>query len=202
MNERDWRAQLALAFNTPGTLHSQCLIGTDVFRWDLFSCAEWNAQRAFANLNVPLIPFPDVLIGASGGFTCKDGIALNPMTRTKLRTAAHELAHWLLRHAAEPMIRSEADDLEGIHEVEAEGAAFVVCYALGMDSDVEHSRAYLQHFTAKVKSQTVDSWDAVVDRIIVTARRILMAGWTQRAPDRPKTVGDVLDFRKRIRIEG
>jgi hypothetical protein len=87
------------------------------------------------------------------------------------KTLFHELAHLLLEHA-------KADSLpRSVRETEAEGVALVCCEALGLDGAV-YARGYLQHWL-----QDGELTNAMAQRIIGTAQRILDAGADDEAPD-------------------
>ena len=116
------------------------------------------------------MPF-DHLDGNVQGYATPQGdIAINPVAALPHKTLFHEVAHVLLKHAADVTVS------RSVREVEAEGVALVCCEALGLDGTA-YARGYLQHWLA-----TNELTDATAQRIIATAHRIIAAGGQANGP--------------------
>lgn len=105
----------------------------------------WDAQVALAALDVTEVPF-EQLRGNVLGYAQSRSIAISPLNLLKHKTRFHELAHVVLGHTAEndviDMSDTEATPRD-IHEVEAEGVAYLLCVLLDLPGQAE-SRDYLQ----------------------------------------------------------
>ena len=197
LNNSDWDRVLRSALSQPGVVDRSSLIGTDAFDWTHWGTAEWSAADAFRVLGVRLLPFPEEYIGRIAGFASLEGIALDQRAKRKVNVAAHELAHWFLRHndielrdGIEPLRRP-------IFEVEAECTALLVGYALDTGG-LEHSRAYVQYF---IRQPTVGPLPTSWEHVKKAALTILMAGRRSGAVPsmhRPKAVVTYPSFASRI----
>lgn len=106
-------------------------------------------------------------IGAAHGVSTRDGIVLRPdlAKAERFGTAVHELAHIRLGH-------HEPDDPAAtatLHETEAEAVAYVVCQAIGLETN-SSSSDYVQHWGANAKTLA-----ASLERIQRTAAEIITA---------------------------
>ena len=190
LNNADWDRALSDAISQPGAMQASC-VGTDVFEWRHWATPEWRGEQALRVLGVPLLPFPDGY--PAHGFANFKGIALNPRTRNKVSTMAHELGHYLLRHVELDASQTERTP---IIEVEAESVALLVTTALGLTAETLESRVYIQEFIRRPSAGPLPrTWEHVK----TAARSILLAGRQVVVPPPVKQrVDSVATFARRI----
>lgn len=137
---------------------------------------EWSLDRACAALNIAQIAF-DSPNGNMQGYACAQGIAINPLARFPVKTAAHELAHVLLGHIGDAGI-VEHENMDGAYkEVEAESVAHIVAAMLGLDEDaVSSSRAYIQGWLGSSDANAQEFAKRSAARIFRVANQILKVG--------------------------
>lgn len=132
--------------------------------------ADWNKDRALAQLDVREIPF-DLMDGNCQGFARDRAVAVSPIAAQPFKTLFHELAHVLLGHTAEAAQADGERTPRTLREVEAEAVAMICCAALQLPGE-EYSRAYVQHWNRD--GQPIPERSAA--RIFRTADQILRAG--------------------------
>jgi hypothetical protein len=185
-----WDILLGEAFCKPGA-QMPVTIEAATFRWADWSTPEWSAAAAFLRLQVPHLPYPadqpKLVIDGDHfsmveGITSHAGIALNELSPNKLRTVAHELAHWLLGHV-QLVTRDEHEAITPFHEFEADTVAMLVCYALNQpDGIIADCRHYVQRYQRDLTHVAGDlptSWETVK----CCATKILAAGVGAPAAD-------------------
>ena len=74
-------------------------------------------------------------------------LAINPLAALKHKTRFHELAHIVLGHTDGRLIADTEKPTRAIAEVEAEGAAYLLCAILGLPG-LDEARGYIQHWLA------------------------------------------------------
>lgn len=200
-NPRQWDALLASCFSTPGMpCGREYTEPVTTLVWREWATQDWSGERAFRKLGVKLVEFHPLfwLTRGAMGCTTDEGIGLCPMTAPagRVRTIAHELGHWLLRHVnARRMANGEPEMLERapIQEIEADAVALLVCFALGVP--VDDCRFYMQQQAQRpLDGPLPQSWE----RVRQAATTILTAGaWTAppEASAGPKRVLGVADMR-------
>lgn len=106
-------------------------------------------------------------IGPAHGVSTRDRIVLRPdlAPAERFSTAVHELAHILLGHHAPTDAAATATQ----HETEAESVAYVVCQAIGLDTNTAASD-YVQYWGGNAKTLA-----ASLERIQRTAAAIITA---------------------------
>jgi antirestriction protein ArdC len=105
---------------------------------------EWDAQRAFAALDIERIPF-DSSDGNCQGFARKRQIAINPVAQLPHKTLFHELAHVVIGHTAEADFADTEMTPRSLREVEAEAVALLCCEALDLEG-ADYCRGYIQNW--------------------------------------------------------
>lgn len=131
---------------------------------------EWDREQAIENLGIKMVEF-DYPDGNCQGFARKGNeVGINPVAAHPMRTLVHEIAHCLLGHTEEGVMSDTGDLTYGEAEMEAEGVAYLVSYAMGLDG-AEESRGYIQNWAAG-KGYT----EKMAQRIFGTANKILQAG--------------------------
>lgn len=160
-NTAHWDRLLTEAVTLPGTPDADPYsLDAPAFVWERWNTPTWAARQAFEHLGVMLLPFPEQLSSRFFGFATGACIGLNPRTRRKVRTAAHELAHVLLRHTEN--VRADEGRIP-VEEFEAECVALLVTFTLGADpADLADSRHYIQHHATQPCSGPLPSdWTAI-----------------------------------------
>lgn len=179
-----WTRLLAEAMTVPGTPAGAADLddaphGSIVL--DEWGTSEWSPSQAFERLGVALIDMPlGYILKGCGAIAAKDAadnpvIGLSPIFRPRPGLIAHELGHVILRHTNVPNGAGEDGETRApIFEVEAEGVALLVNFALGEPAAVlAASRSYIQSYRDRpCCAQLPTSWHRITD----TAARILSAG--------------------------
>ena len=130
----------------------------------------WDADRAFAALDVEQIPF-DHTDGNCLGYARDRAIAINPVNPLPHKTRFHELAHVLLGHTAEGEQADTEITPRNLRECEAEAVALVCCAALELPG-VDECRGYIQSWWGQ--GQEIPERSA--QRVLKVADQILKAG--------------------------
>jgi hypothetical protein len=129
----------------------------------------WDPDAAMVALDIEETHFSD-LRGNVQGYATGRRIAINPVATLKHKTRFHELAHVVLGHT----LQNEMNDGEltprDLMEVEAEGAAYLLCTLLDLPGQAE-SRAYIQGW---LRADAIPEKSA--QRIFSAANKILAAG--------------------------
>jgi hypothetical protein len=213
-----WDKILADALRIPGEHDPTPMIWDGPFHWSEWATSEWSAEQAFHRLGLRLMDWPDHMPRTEASGVCRgDGIALNPMARNKIRTAAHELAHAIFQHGRvrqvgfapiDAFLMMAAEARTPINEFEADCTALLVCFALGQDErELSVCRAYVQDYTkAALPMGLPTTWEPIKR----TAQQILAAGASNghafgvrvRPKPRPVKVNDVRDFVTRLKRSG
>jgi antirestriction protein ArdC len=139
------------------------LAQTDGEPYEPVKVPRWEEERALAAVGIVRVPFEHT-DGNTQGYSVGRSIAISPVAALPHKTLFHEAAHVLLEHDKDETLP------RSLREVEAEAVALLCCEALGLDGAV-YARGYLQHWLQKD-----DLTDAMAQRIITTAHRILAAG--------------------------
>lgn len=107
------------------------------------------------------------VIGAARGVSTRDRIVLRPdlTPAERFATAAHELGHVLLEHHRQDNVASTPT----LRETEAEAVTYVVCQAIGLETN-SSSSDYVQHWGGNAVTLA-----ASLDRIQRTAVEIITA---------------------------
>ena len=159
-------------------LFSQVDAGEDATPLEEAATPEWSLETASQALNVPVISF-DMMDGNCQGYASTAGIAINPLARFPVKTAAHELAHVLLGHIGDQPI-VDHEDLPGSKmEAEAESVAYLVAASLGLPEEaLSSARAYIQTWLgAGGSGEEVDAFKKKsASRVFAVADKILRAG--------------------------
>lgn len=137
---------------------------------------EWKLDRACQTLNIARVEF-DSANGNVQGFASSKGIALNPLAKFPVKTAAHELAHMLLGHIGDNGV-VEHESLSGaLREAEAESVAYIVAAMLGLEeSALSSSRAYIQSWLSRSDANAQEFAKRSASRVFKVANKILKAG--------------------------
>ena len=140
----------------------------------------WSFERACNALGIKQIAF-ELADGNVQGYACAQGVALNPLAKFPIKTAAHELAHILLGHVANAGVVEHEELGRDLREAEAESTAFIVAAMLGLSDDaLSSSRAYIQSWlggVAGVDAQAAASFQKrSAARVFKVATQILRAG--------------------------
>jgi hypothetical protein len=129
-----------------------------------------DACTAIGQLDIREVPF-EHLDGNVQGLRHGRTIALNPLSPMKHTTRFHELAHIVLGHTEPGTMLVDVATLDArLDEVEAQGAAYLLCATLGLPG-LEDERAYVQQ---RLSGQALP--EASARRIFTVADRILRAG--------------------------
>ncbi len=143
---------------------------TDGEAYTPVSTPSWSEELALAELGVRRVPFAHADGNAQGYATAQREIAISPVAALPHKTLFHEVAHILLDHLRDNTVGTS------IREVEAEGVALLCCEALALEG-AEYARGYLQHWL-----RTDELTEAMAQRIIKTAHRIIEAGRAREEP--------------------
>ena len=122
---------------------------------------KWDYVKACRNLKVNILNF-DNINGNIMGYATKDGIAINPLNKHKIRTAVHELAHTLLHKKA---------NNNALAEVEAELVSYIMGLVLKLDG-AEESRGYIKHWLGnnELKEKTAMKALCIANKIYAAGR--------------------------------
>jgi antirestriction protein ArdC len=104
------------------------------------------------NLSIDRIQFEEVN-GNCQGYAHKNSIAINPLAENAFKTTIHEIAHVILHCSKNSELNSICFDRHSIKEVEAEGAAYLVCSILGKTEQLEKMRGYIQHYLSDLSEE-------------------------------------------------
>lgn len=137
----------------------------------------FDAKRAAETLGLKVEAFESIS-GNVQGYSHPNAraLAINPVAADPVKTMIHEMAHCLL-HADDAEISDGAELDRGLREVEAEGAAYLVCCAVGHTQSADCMRGYMQSW---LQRSAHDFGSANARRIFTAADRIIKAG-TQAA---------------------
>lgn len=151
------------------------LAQTDGEEYQVPDFGDWQFDRALEILGIKQKPYtlPD---GNIQGYAEERTFAVNPIAASPAWTALHETAHVVLGHAGEGRVLDGVRLGRDVIEVEAEGTAYVVADALGLNDEAERSasRGYIQDWLAGQELS-----DTSARRIFSAADRILRAGHEQ-----------------------
>jgi antirestriction protein ArdC len=161
-------------------IFSQVEPGEDAQPLEIAQTPEWSLERASEALGIVLLPF-DMADGNCQGYACEDGIAVNPLARFPVKTAAHEMAHVLLGHVNGDVIIDHEKLPRSKKEAEAESVAFIVAASLGQSEEaLSSARAYIQGYLGvrgTTGSPEVEEFKKKsASRIFSVADKILRAG--------------------------
>lgn len=131
--------------------------------------SDWDCEKALQSLDVREVPFSS-LDGNIQGHSQGRTLAINPLAALKHKTRFHELAHIVLGHTDGQLIADTEKPTRAIAEVEAEGAAYLLCAILGLPG-LDEARGYIHHWLA---SETL--LESTARRIFVAANAVLRAG--------------------------
>jgi hypothetical protein len=106
----------------------------------------WSAEKALATLDISQIAFAHPN-GNCQGYASARAIAINPVAALPHKTRFHELAHIVLGHTTEGTMTDSETTPRDIREVEAEGAAYILCALLDLPG-LSESRGYVQSWLA------------------------------------------------------
>lgn len=130
-----------------------------------------NLAAITEKLGLKLIPFKQIS-GNCQGYTCAEGIAINPVARFKAKTWLHEIAHNVLGHVVDGAIPAHDENLpKDIKEIEAETVAYIASNVLELATPEsnEASAGYLRNWGL----QNYD--DKIAARIFSAVNKIINA---------------------------
>lgn len=132
---------------------------------------EWDKDQMIEGMGITVVDFEYPNGNVQGYAEKGKKVAVNPVAEHPLRTLIHEVAHVLLGHTEDNrMVDGERIEYSD-GEMEAEGVAYLVCYALGLPG-AEQSRGYIQNWMGDRREYS----DKMAQRIFGTANKILCAG--------------------------
>lgn len=121
----------------------------------------WSIENVISSLNIPVLPWNST-DGNAQGYATQEGVALNPLGKHKVRTFAHEAAHYLMH------FKDKAD--KETKEVEAELVSYIVGASLELPGE-EESRGYIQHWLGNNELSQKSAM-----RVLACANKILRGG--------------------------
>ena len=136
---------------------------------------EWNAERAFATLNIEQIAFT-ATDGNCQGYARRRQIAINPVAQLPHKTRFHETAHVILGHTTEADFPDTEQTPKNLCEVEAEAVALLCCEALSLEGS-DYCRGYIQNWLGSGIGYSGDAIpEKSAQKIFHAADQILKAG--------------------------
>jgi hypothetical protein len=136
---------------------------------------EWDAERAFTNLQIEQIAFTQT-DGNCQGYARKRQIAVNPVAQLPHKTLFHEAAHVVLGHTAEADFTDTERTPKNLREIEAEAVALLCCEALNLEG-AEYCRGYIQNLLCPAIGYKGDAIpEKSAQKIFHAADQILRAG--------------------------
>lgn len=140
---------------------------------------EFSLSRTMENLNIKMLQF-DYVNGNIQGYCAKEGIAINPVAQHPIKTALHEIAHFILHSD-----KDDYHDERGLYECEAESTALLSGMLLGVLDDESKSDAvgYIKHWMTKYKNldagklleKSAKNIFSAVDKILAANKKELKA---------------------------
>lgn len=131
--------------------------------------SSWDAEQALERLGIEECRF-ELVNGNVQGYAFEQSIAVSPLAVLPHKTRFHEMAHIVLGHTQKGWCSDTPALARHIEEVEAEGAAFILCALLGQPG-LDEARGYIQSWLG---GQQLPEKSA--QRIFTSANTILAAG--------------------------
>jgi hypothetical protein len=133
---------------------------------------EWSKVRALEKLAITKVPF-EMLESNTQGYSYDRKLSVFPVAAFPMKTWLHEAAHIVAGHTSNNINIIEYLQHRGLHELEAEGSAYILMNELGIaePDELAESRTYIRHW---IGDREVP--EANIRRIFTTADSILRAG--------------------------
>lgn len=118
----------------------------------------WSVMNVLDNLNISILDFDSKEF--IDGYSNQNGIAINILADNLIRTAIHEIAHYVLGF--------DFEDYD-LNEAEAEMVCYIVCKQIGIDDDLPYSRHYIKlsikdgEFPENSKTKCINAAEEIIN---------------------------------------
>lgn len=131
----------------------------------------FSLSRIMDNLGIKLLPYESTN-GNAQGYCTKSGIAINPVAQNPIKTALHEIGHFILHSD-----KDDYHDERGLYECEAESTALLAGMVLGVldeqakSNSVGYIKGWMRHYknldAGKMIERCAKNIFSAVDKILI-----------------------------------